>query len=327
MKQRTESYLRQHGRDWGEVKLGEGSIRDVEFVVQYLQLAHGRRQPELRTGHTLEALRRLHAYGLLPAEDQRTLMDGYIFLRTIEHHLQMMHYRQTQTLPSDPTAQHDLARRLGFTGSDPAEPFLARYQEHTTAIRELYFKYMSTGATLARSGPLRRAGRIRPTKKPPTVLRHVARMDPSYSATFSAHDIRRHATLANQLGSEHLAFVDANSLEDGRWRVTVVAYDYPGELVADLRPDVLLRAGYSGRERLHLRAGQRRPAVPSRPTAGRKIVDVFTVRPAQLELAEDHLEPLRRRSDRLAAPGAGPPAAQDARLQLAAARRSGHERD
>ena len=39
MKQRTEQVLQQKGRDWGEVKLGEGSIRDVEFVVQYLQLA------------------------------------------------------------------------------------------------------------------------------------------------------------------------------------------------------------------------------------------------------------------------------------------------
>ena len=50
MKQLTESNLREQGRSWGEVKLGEGSIRDIEFVVQYLQLVHGGAHPELRTG-------------------------------------------------------------------------------------------------------------------------------------------------------------------------------------------------------------------------------------------------------------------------------------
>ena len=49
MKQRTEDHLRQQGREWGEVKLGQGSIRDVEFVVQYLQLAHGAEQPGIRS--------------------------------------------------------------------------------------------------------------------------------------------------------------------------------------------------------------------------------------------------------------------------------------
>jgi glutamate-ammonia-ligase adenylyltransferase len=59
MKQLTEANLREQGRHWGEVKLGEGSIRDVEFVVQYLQLVHGGACPELRTANTIEALTRL----------------------------------------------------------------------------------------------------------------------------------------------------------------------------------------------------------------------------------------------------------------------------
>jgi glutamate-ammonia-ligase adenylyltransferase len=282
MKQRTESYLRQRGRDWGEVKLGEGSIRDIEFVAQYLQLVHARRQPELRTGHTLEALRRLYSYGLLPAEDQRILMEGYTFLRATEHHLQLMHYHQTQTLPSDPNAQRDLARRLGFTGSDPAEPFLARYKEHTTAIRDLYLKYMSDQNTSQDATP---AGDSSDTEAP-EVLRHVARMDPLYSATFSAHDVRRHATLANQLGSEHLAFVDANPLDDGRWRVTVVALDYPGELA--LICGLMFSYGLDIMEGSVFTyepvnaAGSSQP-----PDSRRKIVDAFIVRPAQVEIAED----------------------------------------
>ena len=61
MKQRTESQLRRNGKVWGEVKLGEGSIRDVEFTAQFLQLAHGFEQPEIQSGNTLDALVRLAA--------------------------------------------------------------------------------------------------------------------------------------------------------------------------------------------------------------------------------------------------------------------------
>ena len=115
MKQRTEEYLSEKGRQWGEVKLGVGSIRDIEFVVQYLQLANVSRFPQIRTRATLKALPRLRTAGLLSSSDARILTDGYIFFRTIEHYLQMMDYRQTYTLPSDNAAITILARRLGFS--------------------------------------------------------------------------------------------------------------------------------------------------------------------------------------------------------------------
>ena len=284
MKQRTETYLHQRGRDWGEVKLGEGSIRDVEFIVQYLQMAHGARQPELRTGRTLSALRRLHQYGLLPLEDRRTLLEGYLFLRTVEHHLQLMHYRQSQTLPADPAPQRDLARRLGFDGPDPAAAFLAHYQQHSAAIRDLYLKYIGG---LPEKEPV--------LEHPPEVRQHIERMDPTYEATFSAHDVRRHAALVGQLDATHLACVDANPLEEEAWRVTVIAFDYPGELA--------LICGLMFSYGLDIMDGSvftYEPLNPPSPKQGggrsgvgevldtrRKIVDVFTVRPAHGTLAED----------------------------------------
>ncbi len=271
MKQRTETYLHQRGRDWGEVKLGEGSIRDVEFIVQYLQMAHGARQPELRTGRTLSALRRLHQYGLLPLDDRRTLLEGYLFLRTVEHHLQLMHYRQSQTLPADPAPQRDLARRLGFDGPNPAEAFLAHYQQHSSAIRDLYLKYI---AGLPEKEPI--------TEQPPEVRQHIERMDPTYEATFSAHDVRRHAALVGELDANHLAFVEANPLEDEAWRVTVIAFDYPGELA--------LICGLMFSYGLDIMDGSVFTYEPLKPTdqdSRRKIVDVFTVRPTHTALPED----------------------------------------
>ena len=276
MKQRTESFLHENQRDWGEVKLGEGSIRDIEFTAQYLQLVHGSRQPELRTGHTLEALRRLHAYGLLPLDDQRILMEGYTFLRAVEHYLQLMHYRQTQTLPTDSAAQQDLALRLGFTGSDPAQSFLVHYQEHTTAIRELYLKYV--GGVPEKDPPPSTYGHLSMDQSP-EIRSHIARMDPSYENTFSKHDLTRHAALAGQLGGEKLAFVDAIPLDDGRWRVTVVAYDYPGELV--LICGLMFAYGLDIMEGSVFTYEPLNTGTLSLGDHRRKIVDVFIVRPVR----------------------------------------------
>ena len=142
MKQRTEAQLRQNGRFWGEVKLGEGSIRDVEFTAQFLQLAYGAAQPEILSPNTLDALVRLAAAELIQLDEHRVLSEGYIFLRTIEHYLQMMHYRQTHSLPEDAAALETLAQRLGFGGKNPQNNFVERYEQHIAAIRAVYMRYV-----------------------------------------------------------------------------------------------------------------------------------------------------------------------------------------
>ena len=213
MKQRTEEVLRQQGRGWGEVKLGEGSIRDVEFVVQFSQLVHGIQDASIHSRQTLEAIHQLAKAGWLAADEAQILSDGYIFLRTIEHYLQMMDYRQTYTLPADPEALALLARRLGFQSTDQ---FITRYQQHGAAIRAVY---------------LRRVGSEVMTSQPPEEIhRHLRRMDASYALTFSETDIQRHANLADQLDAERLAVVDVEPLNGVQYRITIVGYDYPGEL-------------------------------------------------------------------------------------------------
>ncbi len=213
MKQRTEEILREKGRQWGEVKLGVGSIRDIEFVIQYLQLVNLRQYPQIRTRATLKAMSYLRTAGLLSSSDARTLHDGYIFLRTIEHYLQMMDYRQTYTLPSDPTAIHILARRLGF---ESGEAFVERYQEHCKAVRVIFLKHIGDEKT--------------PESPSPIVRQHISRMDTSYIEVFSPDEIARHAVLAQKVTIKEPVVVDVISLDEETWRVTVVAYDYPGEL-------------------------------------------------------------------------------------------------
>jgi glutamate-ammonia-ligase adenylyltransferase len=294
MKQRTEAHLRRLGREWGDVKLGEGSIRDVEFVVQCLQLMHGGTHPQIRSRNTLDALERLAMHGLLTPEEHRVLADGYIFLRTIEHHLQLMDYRQTHTLPAEPQALTQLARRLGFQGPDVGAKFVTRYEQHRAAIRAVYLHHLEEGEMNQPQFPER-----------PVVQEHVARMAPSYVNAFSEQEIAHHALLAEHLDSEHLVEVEALPLGDRRWRVTIVAYDYPGEL--SLICGLLFAHGlsildgnvftYEPETGPHLP-----PSLPlSSPNFGkgrgaggdsegsspRKIVDVFTVQPVRGEMTQE----------------------------------------
>ncbi len=222
MKQRTEEVLRAKGREWGQVKLGEGSIRDVEFVTQYLQLAYGSVNIKLRKKSTLQALRRLAKFQYITTPEARVLTDGYIFLRTVEHFLQMMHYRQTYSLPSDPAAIQLLARRLGFASR---EAFLELYQQHSLAIRAVYSKYVG-GIT----PPAKITTDSQAAQPSDSIRQHLARMDKSYAAAFSAEEISQHAGLVGQLDENNLVQVQARLLQDQRWQVSVVAFDYLGEL-------------------------------------------------------------------------------------------------
>ncbi len=203
MKQLTEDTLRQQGRDWGEVKLGEGSIRDVEFVVQYLQLIHGASSPALLTGNTLDALVHLGEMGLLPPDEHRVLTDGYTFLRTLEHYLQILDYRQTHTLPRTETGLRYLARRLGFAGPEAAARLVTQYQQHAAAVRAIYHHYLM--ADPADDSPTPNGGHAmaHPSQDAGLIQRHVARLAPTYSASFSAAEIARHAEMAVRLDPEH----------------------------------------------------------------------------------------------------------------------------
>jgi glutamate-ammonia-ligase adenylyltransferase len=97
-----------------DVKLGPGGIREVEFVAQALQLVHGGRDRRLRRRSTLETLRALADLGLLGHDEADALSAAYLFLRDVEHKLQIVHERQTQLIPEDPEEERLLARRLGY---------------------------------------------------------------------------------------------------------------------------------------------------------------------------------------------------------------------
>ncbi len=144
MKRRIEQRTVSAGTAAVEVKTGHGGIRDVEFVVQFLQLLHGGEYPEVRHANTLVALSKLEIVGCLTAEERWIMVDTYRFLRRVEHRLQTMFDRQTHEMPRDREEQRTLAIRLGYPPANawedrtgPAERFLADYRSKTEKNRAI----------------------------------------------------------------------------------------------------------------------------------------------------------------------------------------------
>ncbi len=135
MKARIEKEIVRAGELDRNVKLGRGGIREIEFIVQSLQVLHGGKNPFLQTPHTLTGLPKLVAYQLLPEADASVLAAAYPFLRDIEHRIQMEEQRQTHTLPADAPALERIARLMGYSGT---QPFQAALADQMNRVRSLY---------------------------------------------------------------------------------------------------------------------------------------------------------------------------------------------
>jgi [glutamine synthetase] adenylyltransferase / [glutamine synthetase]-adenylyl-L-tyrosine phosphorylase len=122
------------------VKLGRGGIREIEFFVQTQQLIAGGRHPELRGRSTLEMLAKLAAGGWIDGAVEHDLREAYLFLRNVEHRLQMVGDEQTHTLPGDSEELARFSRFLGFADRDAFATalvgHLAKVQRHYARLFE-----------------------------------------------------------------------------------------------------------------------------------------------------------------------------------------------
>jgi glutamate-ammonia-ligase adenylyltransferase len=109
-----------------DVKLGRGGIREIEFVVQALQIVRGGREPSLRVRGTRAALAALRARGVLTEPSCEDLAGAYRLLRDVEHRLQYRDDQQTQRLPDSPEELALLATSLGCADTSSLEGRLAR---------------------------------------------------------------------------------------------------------------------------------------------------------------------------------------------------------
>src|SRR5437899_10025935 len=123
-----------------DVSRGRGGIRDIEFVVQTLQLIHAARHPFLQQPNMLKALRALRELDLLPRDEVLTLDNTYRFLRRVEHRLQIEAEQQTHVVPREAEHLQRLALSLRFSST---EDFTATLQKRMRAVRPIFRRIIS----------------------------------------------------------------------------------------------------------------------------------------------------------------------------------------
>lgn len=117
------------------IKIGRGGIREIEFFCQTQQLIEGGRHPQLRTSKTLDTLDQLAALEKISSIIRDDLKDSYVFLRTLEHRLQMINDEQTQTLPE---LQVEFDQLGVFMGYDNAETFRTKLLSTLQCVKGHY---------------------------------------------------------------------------------------------------------------------------------------------------------------------------------------------
>jgi [glutamine synthetase] adenylyltransferase / [glutamine synthetase]-adenylyl-L-tyrosine phosphorylase len=117
-----------------------GSMTDIEFLVQAMQIRHGRRVPELCLTNTWESLAAFRDHGLITAEQHDQLVAGYSFHRLAEARLRVLLNRPASEYPESPEELEKFARRMGYPAADePArDRFLRDLENHRRATRAIY---------------------------------------------------------------------------------------------------------------------------------------------------------------------------------------------
>ncbi len=141
MKNKINASIKTKKTGRGDIKLGFGGIREVEFIVQAYQLLFGGKDKSLRVIPTLEIMARLREYGYLTQEDYDNLKQAYIFLRTLENRVQISFGLQTHVLPDDEIQLAVLARKMRLDEDNPkllVERLMSEFGRHTKFVGKLF---------------------------------------------------------------------------------------------------------------------------------------------------------------------------------------------
>ena len=142
MRERMEREIADESPGRYNSKLGRGGLVDVEFAVQFLQLAHGADDPQIRSANTPQALGLLLKHGHLAAQDHAPLARGYRFLRRLESRMRIVRDRSVDRLPEGGPELLRLARRMGYSGPRAGDELLSDYQRTAAGIRQAFLRVL-----------------------------------------------------------------------------------------------------------------------------------------------------------------------------------------
>lgn len=141
IKEMIDEKMTARGHQHRNVKLGIGGIREIEFLVQTIQVLIGNAVPDILDRRTVGALERLCRHHFIATDEQRRLTEAYWFLRDVEHKLQMMHDLQTHALPDNDEDLQRCAVRMGY-GAESRIAGLTKFQadrlQHTAVVHETF---------------------------------------------------------------------------------------------------------------------------------------------------------------------------------------------
>jgi [glutamine synthetase] adenylyltransferase / [glutamine synthetase]-adenylyl-L-tyrosine phosphorylase len=141
VKERIDQKVSLRGQTNRHVKLGFGGIREIEFIVQSLQIAFGKKHPKIHERNTLASLRNLLKYRIFNNDIHRALSDAYVFLRDVENKLQMVYDFQIHAIPDSTEEIRACVLRLCYQDTHrktATEQFLQDYQSHTTQVNRIF---------------------------------------------------------------------------------------------------------------------------------------------------------------------------------------------
>ncbi|MEK9771830.1 MAG: bifunctional [glutamate--ammonia ligase]-adenylyl-L-tyrosine phosphorylase/[glutamate--ammonia-ligase] adenylyltransferase [Nitrosomonadales bacterium] len=117
-----------------DIKLGEGGIREIEFIVQAIQLIHGGKIKKIQISNTLNSIECLYHEKLLLADDRNLLTEAYIFLRTLEHRIQYQENKQTHQIPN----KEELAKVINTMGYKEVDVFYQKLNDLRKRVSSLF---------------------------------------------------------------------------------------------------------------------------------------------------------------------------------------------
>lgn len=195
------------------VKLQRGGIREIEFIAQALQLAHGAHDEWLRVAHTLISLGRLSDRDLISEHERSELSAAYNFLRMLEHRLQMEHGLQTHTVPQTEVGRTLVARRMGFSGATALADFDRALDQHAANVRRAYVRVFEDDRVFA--GDVADVGNQRTPAHPdgPELLPAALLTDRSGTAVEVREDVRNETQVLGAASRVFLPHLKASEIQ------------------------------------------------------------------------------------------------------------------
>ncbi len=138
MKQKINQSIKQED-SLNNIKLGIGGIREIEFIIQAIQLVFGGKYIDIREKNSLHFLKIIKKYNFLDNEDIDFLIFSYKFLRNLEHKIQIIYEKQTHSLPKNELELKVIADYFGFK---KVEPFLDYQFSIRKKVHNIFNKFI-----------------------------------------------------------------------------------------------------------------------------------------------------------------------------------------